>query len=68
MPELPEVEVTRRGVAPHLEGRTVRAVVLRRDGLRWPFPPGLPQLLAGRKIAAPGAAASTCWSISSTAR
>ena len=41
MPELPEVEVTRRGVAPHIEGRAVRAVVLRRDGLRWPFPPAL---------------------------
>jgi formamidopyrimidine-DNA glycosylase len=54
MPELPEVEVTRRGVAPHLEGRTVRDVVLRRDGLRWPFPPGLPQLLAGRKILSTG--------------
>jgi formamidopyrimidine-DNA glycosylase len=50
MPELPEVEVTRRGVAPHLEGHTVRAVVLRREGLRWPFPPALPQLLAGRRI------------------
>jgi len=50
MPELPEVEVTRRGVAPHLEGRTVEAVTLRRAGLRWPFPPGLARLLAGRCI------------------
>ena len=50
MPELPEVEVTRRGVAPHVEGRTVRQVVLRREGLRWPFPPELPQLLAERKV------------------
>jgi formamidopyrimidine-DNA glycosylase len=50
MPELPEVEVTRRGVAPHLEGRTVDSVLLRRSGLRWPFPPGLPALLAGRRI------------------
>jgi formamidopyrimidine-DNA glycosylase len=50
MPELPEVEVTRRGVAPHLEGRLVDSVVLRREGLRWPFPPALPQLLAGRRI------------------
>jgi formamidopyrimidine-DNA glycosylase len=54
MPELPEVEVTRRGVAPHIEGRTVRGVVLRRDGLRWPFPAGLEQALAGRKVAATG--------------
>ena len=50
MPELPEVEVTRRGVAPHIEGRTVQSVVLRREGLRWPFPPALPQLLAGRQV------------------
>jgi formamidopyrimidine-DNA glycosylase len=50
MPELPEVEVTRRGVAPHIEGRTVAGVVLRRDGLRWPFPAGLEQLLAGRRV------------------
>jgi formamidopyrimidine-DNA glycosylase len=50
MPELPEVEVTRRGVAPHLEGRVVEQVVLRREGLRWPFPPNLPALLAGRTI------------------
>jgi formamidopyrimidine-DNA glycosylase len=50
MPELPEVEVTRRGVAPHLEGRIVDSVLLRREGLRWPFPPTLPQLLAGQRI------------------
>lgn len=50
MPELPEVEVTRRGVAPHLEGRVVEQVVLRREGLRWPFPPNLDALLAGREI------------------
>jgi formamidopyrimidine-DNA glycosylase len=54
MPELPEVEVTRRGVAPHIEGRTVHAVVLRRAGLRWPFPPALPQLLAGRLVVRTG--------------
>jgi formamidopyrimidine-DNA glycosylase len=50
MPELPEVEVTRLGVAPHLEGRLVDRVLLRREGLRWPFPPALPQLLAGKRI------------------
>jgi formamidopyrimidine-DNA glycosylase len=54
MPELPEVEVTRRGVAPHLEGRTVRAVVQRRDGLRWPFPPRLPAELPGHPVRATG--------------
>jgi formamidopyrimidine-DNA glycosylase len=50
MPELPEVEVTRRGVAPHLLGKTVSAVVLRRSGLRWPFPSDLPALLEGNTI------------------
>ena len=50
MPELPEVEVTRRGVAPHLEGRVVDSVLVRRDGLRWPFPAGLSGQLAGRTI------------------
>lgn len=54
MPELPEVEVTRRGVAPHIEGRAVRDVVLRRSGLRWPFPALLPEILAGRTVAATG--------------
>ena len=54
MPELPEVEVTRRGVAPHLEGRVVSTVTLRRSGLRWPFPADLPQLLSGRTIRATG--------------
>jgi formamidopyrimidine-DNA glycosylase len=54
MPELPEVEVTRRGVAPHLEDRIVEDVVLRREGLRWPFPPELPALLKGRRILGTG--------------
>lgn len=54
MPELPEVEVTRRGVAPHIEGRAVRSVVLRRDGLRWPFPPALGKQLSGQTISATG--------------
>lgn len=36
MPELPEVEVTRRGVAPHIEGQRIDAVVVRNGALRWP--------------------------------
>jgi formamidopyrimidine-DNA glycosylase len=50
MPELPEVEVTRRGVAPHLEGRIVEQVVFRREGLRWPFPAHLAESLVGQRI------------------
>ncbi|NEX64339.1 bifunctional DNA-formamidopyrimidine glycosylase/DNA-(apurinic or apyrimidinic site) lyase [Noviherbaspirillum galbum] len=52
MPELPEVEVTRRGVAPHLEGQVVTNIALRHSGLRWPFPDRLHELLAGRTIRA----------------
>src|SRR5690349_19906093 len=38
MPELPEVEVTRRGLAPHLTGRVISAVEVREPRLRWPVP------------------------------
>ncbi len=38
MPELPEVETTRRGIAPHLEGQTVRGAVVRQPKLRWRVP------------------------------
>lgn len=50
MPELPEVETTRAGLAPHVEGRRVAGVVLRRAGLRWPFPPEIGRLLPGQRI------------------
>lgn len=52
MPELPEIEVTRRGVAPYLEGRAVSGVVLRAKGLRWPFPADLAEKITGRVISA----------------
>jgi formamidopyrimidine-DNA glycosylase len=38
MPELPEVETTRRGLEPHIVGKTIKQVILRRDNLRWPIP------------------------------
>ena len=47
MPELPEVETTRRGIAPHLVGRQVEAVVIRQPRLRWPVPSDLPERLVG---------------------
>lgn len=50
MPELPEVETTRRGLAPHLEGRRVATVTLRRPDLRWPIPPEVARLLPGQRI------------------
>lgn len=52
MPELPEVETTRRGLAPHLEGRRVAAVTLRRPDLRWPIPPEIACVLPGQRIEA----------------
>ncbi|HET7126888.1 MAG TPA: bifunctional DNA-formamidopyrimidine glycosylase/DNA-(apurinic or apyrimidinic site) lyase [Lysobacter sp.] len=52
MPELPEVETTRAGLAPHLEGRRVRSVLLRRPDLRWPIPPEIGESLPGQRIAA----------------
>ncbi len=54
MPELPEVEVTRRGVAPHLEGKAVTGVVMRRSGLRWPFPVEALEQLVGQQIRVTG--------------
>lgn len=43
MPELPEVETTRRGLAPLVDGRTVRAVAVRQRRLRWPIAAQLAQ-------------------------
>jgi len=50
VPELPEVETTRRGIAPHLIGRRITSVVLRRPDLRWPIPPEVGALLPGQRI------------------
>lgn len=50
MPELPEVEVTRRGIEPHLAGRRIAGVTVRNPNLRWPVPPNLGSTLAGLKI------------------
>jgi formamidopyrimidine-DNA glycosylase len=50
MPELPEVETTRRGLATHLTGQTIADVVIRNASLRWPIPKNLPKLLRGQSI------------------
>ncbi|MBV2208599.1 MAG: bifunctional DNA-formamidopyrimidine glycosylase/DNA-(apurinic or apyrimidinic site) lyase [Thermomonas sp.] len=52
MPELPEVETTRRGLAPHLEGQRITGVVLRRPDLRWPIPQEISKRLPGQTISA----------------
>jgi formamidopyrimidine-DNA glycosylase len=50
MPELPEVEVTRRSMSPVLEGRPVRMLRVYEARLRWPVPPRLGTTLAGRRL------------------
>ena len=50
MPELPEVETTRRGIAPHSEGKRVAELVIRDPRLRWPVPDDLPSRLAGHTL------------------
>jgi len=52
MPELPEVETTRRGVAPYCQGQVVSELVVREPRLRWPVPERLPAFMAGQKIEA----------------
>lgn len=52
VPELPEVETTRRGVSPLVTGRRVSAVVVRESRLRWPVPRALPERLTGRQVSA----------------
>jgi formamidopyrimidine-DNA glycosylase len=50
MPELPEVETTRRGIAPYVVGRSVAAIEVRDPRLRWPVAPELPAALEGQRI------------------
>jgi len=50
MPELPEVETTCRGIAPHLIGRRVARVVVRNPRLRWRVPTSLGREISGRII------------------
>jgi formamidopyrimidine-DNA glycosylase len=44
MPELPEVETTRRGLAPLANGKTIESIVVRQPQLRWPIPRSITQL------------------------
>src|SRR6218665_597356 len=54
MPELPEVETVKRGLAPVMEGSLIRRAELRRPDLRFPFPPAFSQALAGRRVTSLG--------------
>lgn len=50
MPELPEVETTRIGLKPYLEGKNIKEVIIRQHKLRWPIPFDLKHKSARRKI------------------
>lgn len=52
MPELPEVETTRRGIQPHLLGQFITAVIVRQPMLRWPVPSDLAHRVAGQTVRA----------------
>jgi formamidopyrimidine-DNA glycosylase len=50
MPELPEVETTRRGLEPHLTGQVILRLTIHDHRLRWPVDVRLPQTLAGQRV------------------
>ncbi|WP_018149826.1 bifunctional DNA-formamidopyrimidine glycosylase/DNA-(apurinic or apyrimidinic site) lyase [Leeia oryzae] len=52
MPELPEVETTKRGILPHIQGRQVTRVIVRQARLRWPVPELLADYMVGRVLKA----------------
>lgn len=54
MPELPEVETTRRGLDPHVAGRRLVALTVHDRRLRWPVPADLPARVAGQLITGTG--------------
>ncbi len=50
MPELPEVETTKQGISPHLDGQTIVRLIIRNSKLRLPVPADINELCAGKKI------------------
>lgn len=50
MPELPEVETTRRGIATVMTGQALKALNIFEPRLRWPIPPELPELVNGKTV------------------
>lgn len=50
MPELPEVETTLRGIAPHTLKRILTQVIIRQPRLRWPIPADMAELLSNQKL------------------
>lgn len=52
MPELPEVETVRRGLAPVMEGQVIAQAAVNRPDLRWPFPERMAERLTGARVLA----------------
>lgn len=50
MPELPEVEITRRGITPHILNQTIQSIIIRAPKLRWPIPQSIATDLPGLKV------------------
>ena len=50
MPELPEVETTKNGIAPHILNQTIESIEIRQPKLRWPIPDDVPAKLPGQVI------------------
>ena len=50
MPELPEVETVRRGLAPAMEGQVIARAEVNRPDLRWPFPERMAERLTGQRV------------------
>ncbi|MBB94298.1 MAG: DNA-formamidopyrimidine glycosylase [Rhodobacteraceae bacterium] len=50
MPELPEVETVRRGLAPVMEGMRIERAEVNRPDLRWPFPDNMAGRLTGQRV------------------
>jgi formamidopyrimidine-DNA glycosylase len=50
LPELPEVETVRRGLAPVLEGAVIAKAQVNRPDLRWPFPAHMAERLTGARV------------------
>ena len=50
MPELPEVETTRRGIATHIKGQIIKTVIVREQRLRWEVPKNLSKILTGQQV------------------
>ena len=68
MPELPEVEVSRMGISPHLVGETIKTLTFRTPKLRWDIPQELKKLEGQVIRAISRRAKCSSWNVGITAR